>query len=135
MSYATEQRRILTDFLEKNADTPLSVRNIAEGVKGKKISISALYRNLKHLEQSGLVEKSLKEGSREVLYRFVGCDCCKDRLHLTCVECGKVFHMEDKVADAFLDNLSKEEGFSVSRNKTVIYGVCRQCGKENKILD
>ncbi|MBQ7990995.1 MAG: transcriptional repressor [Oscillospiraceae bacterium] len=122
--YNTNQRRELTLFLQNNPDMLLSAAQISERVD---MSISAVYRNLEVLENEGKVTRHAKDGCREILYRYTAAECCADALHMTCTVCGRTFHMTADTA-ARMCELICGTGFSLDRAKTVIYGVCTDCG-------
>lgn len=70
--YDTRQRDYLINFLDQHPDQLLSVRQIAQELCSQQISLSAVYRNLSQLEAEGLIRKSIKPGSREAYYQYVG---------------------------------------------------------------
>lgn len=125
--YMTGQRRQLLDFLHSNPDKLFSAAEIAEALAGSGISVSAVYRNLARLEKAGVISRTAKEGRREVYYSCVSADCCRERLHLTCMKCGDTFHMDQTVSERMLKTVSKVDGFKIDKHKTVLYGVCKNC--------
>ena len=72
--YDTRQRDYLISFLNEHPDQLLSVRQIAQELCAQQISLSAVYRNLSQLEAEGLIRKSVKPGSREAYYQYVGAE-------------------------------------------------------------
>ena len=44
-----------------------------------------------------------------------------------CKKCGKIFHMENQVADSFINEISESQGFNISKAETTLYGLCAQC--------
>ncbi len=129
-NYMTAQRKKLIDFLRSHPDKQFSAREIAEQLDGESISVSAVYRNLSSLENSGFVSRSVQKGSRDSYYRYTASEHCKDCIHLTCTKCSKIFHLSSTLADRMENDLFKSEGFTVSRPGTVIYGVCKTCKEQ-----
>lgn len=127
MTYKTDQRNTLLNFLQENPDKMFSEKQIEEALESKNISRSALYRNLVQLESEEKIRRCTKAGSREIFFQFVGSQDCKSHIHLSCVKCGKIFHMENTVADSIVSNLESSQGFEISRGETTIYGTCRTC--------
>jgi len=130
--YMTEQRRELLEFFRKNHDRCFNARDVAEALKNSNISISAIYRNLSRLERDGYLSRTVKKGSRESYYQSMMLDNCRNRIHLSCIKCGNTFHMDNEVSAALLEGVSKSDGFSISKAKTVLYGVCGNCGRGGK---
>lgn len=125
--YVTEQRRLLLDFLHSNPDRQFTAREIAAHLAGRNVSVSAVYRNLARLEKSGEISRSVKDGRREMYYSCVGADCCRERIHLTCMKCGGTFHMDSTVSERILSDVAGVDGFRIDKCKTVLYGICRHC--------
>ena len=125
--YATEQRRLLQLFLECRPDECFSAAEIAEALSDASVSLSAVYRNLAYLEKEGVVTRRVREGRRESVYQFVAAPSCQNCLHLSCVRCGSVRHMQA----ASLENLVSS-AFTLDCKKTVLYGVCRDCTEKDK---
>ena len=114
-------------FLEKHHDKQLSAKDIAAGLTDKKISVSAVYRNLSSLEKNGYISRAVKSGSNEVFYQYVKAECCKNSIHITCTSCGKTFHMNDTAAKNMIETVKALDGFEISSLKTVLYGICKEC--------
>ena len=55
--YSTQQRKALLHYLSEHPDEHLSTRQIAQALAAKKISLSAVYRNLAALEAEGKVRR------------------------------------------------------------------------------
>lgn len=125
--YMTEQRKTLISFLEKHPDKHFSAKEITAALDRTDISTSAVYRNLAFLEKNGYVSRGIRNGSREVVYQYVRCENCKDRLHLTCTKCGKTIHMNAPAAANMIQAVLTDDGFEISRAKTVLYGTCKEC--------
>ncbi len=125
--YHTKQRALFIEFLQQHPDEPFSASQIAQALKDQKISISAVYRNLNALEQEGRVRRITKSGSREAYYQYAAAEHCKARLHLSCKSCGKTFHMGLPSAELLIRSVDQNEGFSIDKTHTIIYGLCAQC--------
>lgn len=124
--YMTEQRKKLIDFLERNPDRQFSARDIAAATTPA-VSVSAVYRNLSFLQKQGYISRTVKEGSNEAFYQYIKSEGCKNCLHLTCTKCGKTSHMDKSAADRMLEAVLTIDGFEISKPKTTIYGLCREC--------
>ena len=125
--YMTEQRRKLLNFFKNHPDKRFTAKQVAESLKESNISISAIYRNLSKLEQDGYLSRSVCQGSSESCYQSLVSEYCREHIHLSCIICGSTFHMDHEVSAALLENVSRRDGFKISRAKTVLYGVCSHC--------
>lgn len=128
--YSTKQREALLSLLSHNADKPLSVSDMAAALKGKNISLSAIYRNLSELEKEGRVQRITVGSSKKVCYRYTGAKKCEKHLHLSCFKCGKTFHMDVPSTNSLINDVLRGSDFKVDSVNTVLYGVCGNCNNE-----
>lgn len=124
--YMTKQRKLLIEYLSGHTDESISANQIASELSDK-ISKSAVYRNLADMESEGNLRRVADNNSREVIYQYVDKEKCGECLHLSCKKCGKTYHMNMKAADSLVNNVSKNERFMIDKEKTVLYGVCKDC--------
>ncbi len=127
--YMTKQRKILLDYFSRHTHEALSAKQIADALGEDQISASAVYRNLAALEEDGLLKRISKPGSHEAFFQYTDDSECHDKLHLSCRKCGKMFHMNTSGAEMLIRTIAKNEGFSVDRSETVLYGICEACQK------
>ena len=120
MVYNTEQRNLLLSFLKDNPDKKFSAKEIEQALAHKNISRSAVYRNLADLETDGKIKRYSKTGSRETFFQYYD-------LHLSCIKCGKIFHLENQIADTLVNKLANQEGFEINKGETTLYGICKDC--------
>lgn len=125
--YNTNQRKELLEFLEKNHDRQLNVDEIAQGLMDENISKSAIYRNLATLESEGRVTKLTKPGERDARYLYIDADECRGQIHLSCVKCGKTYHLDSEITDRLSKVTSDLEDFEISKKESILYGVCKNC--------
>ncbi len=125
--YMTDQRRELLGFLMANPDRSFTAKEIAQAMADRGVSQSAVYRNLAWLESNGKINRSARDGRREIYYSYVAAEQCRGCLHLTCQKCGRTVHMNTVSANRMLNDIAGRDGFSVDMKKTVLYGVCAKC--------
>ena len=123
--YKTEKRNQLMSFLMSHRDELLSAEQIAEGVPG--VALSTVYRNLAHLADSGDVHKSLSADGHTVLYQYYDKPRCSSHLHIKCVSCGEMKHVETELSQDLAEKLEEKNDFSIDAENTVILGVCKSC--------
>ena len=119
-SYSTRQRKDLLAYLSRHPDELLSARQIADALADERISLSAVYRNLTQLEAEEKVRRSSKSGTREVYFQYLDAESCKGALHMSCVKCGRTFHMASGNAALFAKHLAQSEQFTLDAADTVL---------------
>ncbi len=131
--YMTEQRKVLLSFLKENTDRQFSIEEICVGVNkkgGRDISLSAVYRNIAKLVEGGHARRFMRDGSRTVVYQYVNCHDCEKHLHMKCVKCSKILHMDDEATETMLVAALKKSNFKIDERKTMLYGVCDSCSED-----
>ena len=111
-SYSTRQRKALLAYLSRHPDELLSARQIADALAEEK------------------VRRSSKSGTREVYFQYLDAESCKGALHMSCVKCGRTFHMASGNAALFAKHLAQSEQFTLDAADTVLYGTCADCREE-----
>lgn len=121
----TPQRRLILDTLLKQRDH-LSSEELYAKVKkrDKSIGQATVYRTLKLLNESGLIEP-LDFADGLTRYELSYGEDHHD--HLICEQCGKNIEIFDEVIEKRQDQLAKEHGFTLIKHKMYLYGICQDC--------
>lgn len=125
--YMTKQRKILQDYLSQRIDTELSAKKVAEDLSDQGISLSAIYRNIADMEKEQQVVTCLKEGSRELYFRYLNEETCPACIHLSCKVCHRIEHLPPEDSSAFQNTMAEKHQFQLDLQSTVFYGVCQDC--------
>ena len=105
--YQTEQKKLLLRYMEKSENRQFSAEElamalIAEGEKapGK----STVYRLVTELYSEGTLRRFPKTEGRGWLYQYHGAGGCSGHLHLKCVSCGKLLHLNCGMSEELLEH-------------------------------
>ena len=131
MNYATEQRKLITDYFISRSDQSVTAAEIADALSSF-VSKSAVYRNLALLENEGKIVRVQKGADRAVSYRYAASETCAGKIHISCVRCGRTDHVDQEAASSFERALRETGGFSLNKGECLLYGVCKQCGGNKK---
>ena len=130
-SYNTEQKKMLLDFLERHHDSSYTLDEIVDGLRAAEgdnaPGRSTVYRLMTRLVDQKRVRRFSGEGSRSFLYRIIADDHCRNHLHLKCLGCGKILHLDHATSDSLLQKVKEIEGFSISEEDTLLFGNCAAC--------
>ena len=55
---------------------------------------------------------------------------CDSHLHLQCVKCGKVIHLDCHFMDEINEHIEEHHGFSIICKGSILYGTCEKCRNE-----
>ena len=129
--YQTEQKKILLSFLEKNSNQAYSIDEIVHGLsttsKGEAPGKSTVYRLMTRLLEEGCVKRFVKGNSRHFVYQLLQGGHCHMHLHLKCVLCGNLLHLDDATSHRLLQTIAEVQNFTVSEKDTVLFGTCKHC--------
>ena len=128
MSYNTEQKKAIQAFLCANSDRQFTVEEIAQALGGE-AGVSTVYRRMPALVKEGGVKRFVKEGSRKAVYQAVNGTHCAAHLHMKCIGCGRLLHMDDALSERVIDIVERNSAFSVIEEDTVLFGKCADCKK------
>ena len=128
--YSTRARRMILDFLNNDPDRGYTAEELAAALRqsygeeapGK----SSVYRLLGQLTEERLLHRNEENGGNR--YRIAGSHC-HEHLHLKCLDCGRMMHMEEEQSAILLQEILKKNGFAVDEYRSVLVGRCG-CKKE-----
>lgn len=129
--YITEQKTMLLSFLKSNHDNAFTVDELTAEMKksygDRAPGKSTVYRLITKLSDDGIVKKFAKTGSRCFVYQLVSEGECHNHLHLKCLDCGKLIHLDEEVSEELLDKVKMLNDFLVNEDETILLGKCAEC--------
>lgn len=129
--YKTKQKELILSYL-KNCPLPhVTAGDISLHLKnsGSPVGTATVYRSLEKMVEAGLVRRySLDEGA---CYQYVGGkEECREHFHLKCLKCGSLIHVDCDFLSTLAPHILEHHGFLVDNSRTVMYGLCGECRKE-----
>jgi Fur family ferric uptake transcriptional regulator len=122
--YCTDGKELLLAFLREHADTPCTIEEIAAALPTGK---STLYRLMTALVADGTVRRFVRGNSRQFTYQPFGGEDCHAHLHLKCVDCGRVVHLDHDVSEYVEERLLRQNHFATDEVATMLWGRCEGC--------
>ena len=95
--------------------------------QGQTIGLTTVYRQLERLAQQGLVHKAVTD--QGAYYQYCGHDEGSCFL-LKCEKCGAIRHLDCAHLGELYQHLEKEHHFRIDPRRTLFYGLCDACSKE-----
>ena len=124
--YRTRQRALVLSYLMDSGNCHTAEEIIRDlGQRGEAVSKATVYRALELLVKSGDVSMFYSSRGESALYRYIGGH--SDHFHLKCTKCGKTVCADCAFIDSMQKHFARHHGFTVSRERTVIYGICSDC--------
>ncbi|MFH1914540.1 MAG: Fur family transcriptional regulator [Pseudomonadota bacterium] len=121
----THQRRVIVEtFLENEGH--FTAEQLYARVSGQvpDIGQATVYRTLKLLVESGLAD-AFDLGEGVTLYEHHYGHAHHD--HLVCAQCGRKVEIVDETIERRQAALAEENGFTLTRHRMVLFGICPAC--------
>ena len=118
----THQREAILTFL-RSKRAHYNAVEIYDAVRSEipNISLGTVYRNLGKLAEDGEII-TVETENRSIYYDGY----IKPHTHFVCSKCGEIHDFEEEESD--FRNV-KDQGFTVNKRRTVLYGFCPECLK------
>jgi Fe2+ or Zn2+ uptake regulation protein len=126
MNRHTKQRQAVLDFLKVTYSHP-TADQIYDEVRKKipNISKGTVYRNLKVLQEMGLISELSHNGT---VSRFEVKQ--ESHYHFRCEKCGRVFDIDQPVDKELDRKVALRTGFKISHHQLEFRGLCHDCWRE-----
>ncbi len=128
MRYRTEQRETLDAYLKANAARQFTIEELA-GALSPAIGKSTVYRLIRELQESGRVRRFQLGQGRHAVYQYLPTEACVSHLHLKCVTCGRMMHLNGSVSEFLTRQILASNRFRLDDRLTTLYGHCARCAE------
>lgn len=129
MTYNTEKRTKIIDFLSSNEKNSYSIEEICKSVLPDGRGKSTVYRQISALVGDGSVRRMVTDKGRRVTYQYIDKNAhCDGHLHLKCKECGALIHLSRRISEELEENIKASAGFALDIG-ALLFGVCDGCAR------
>ena len=132
-TYITKTRTEILEYLKQNWSVTVSVSDIKKHLEEKEIkaNTTTIYRYLDKLATDGTVMKYVAEAGGKAVYQYVELgQHCEEHLHLKCVKCGCIIHLDCGFMDEFRNHLKEDHKFRLLCEGDLLHGICGDCEKK-----
>ena len=133
--YKTAQKKNLIEFMTKYSEKAFSVDELCEKMQreypaSQMPGKSTVYRLIQKMTEDGSVKRLAEEKGRRFVYQIAAGENCSYHLHLKCMECGRLLHMDDAQSIKLMNQVFEKNHFKVDEKQTVLMGRCSNCKKD-----
>lgn len=130
--YKTKNRILILEYLMKEKEHTISIADIYDYLKeqGKEVNISTIYRYLDKLVARGQVMKYQQEDGKKAVFQYVEEDSCHEHLHMQCVKCGRMIHLNCEFMKEISEHMEQHHHFRLQCQNSILYGICKECEKK-----
>ena len=125
---------MILDYLINNRQHAVSASNILEHLEaeGASPNPTTVYRYLDKLAGEQRIMKYVADKGEKAVFQYVDEGRhCREHLHLKCVQCGRIYHLDCHFMDEVRAHLMAEHGFTLQCEGSVLYGLCRSCAQNS----
>jgi len=94
---------------------------------GEDVGLATVYRVLTQFEAAGLLERHHFEEGHSVFEINEG----DHHDHILCIKCGRVDEFTDETIEQRQQEIAKKTGYVLTNHSLYLYGICKQCQKED----
>lgn len=134
MAYQTKQGEQLRAFLSRHAQKHWTAVELehALNAQGVQIGKTTVYRHLEKLVAAGEVRRFSADDA-SACYQFASpCPEIHTHYHLKCENCGTLLHTRCGFLDDMAEHILQKHRFTFRPERTVLYGLCAQCGAKQE---
>ena len=136
-TYKTKQKEIILNYFKKFQNKHITVQDIYNYLKKEdnSVGITTIYRHLDKLVADKVIKKYILEGEMCAYFEYIG-ESEKEsiKFHLKCNKCNKLSHFKCSELNNLYIHFINEHHINIDLSKTIYYGICDKCNKENKEL-
>ncbi|WFR56745.1 transcriptional repressor [Anaerocolumna sp. AGMB13025] len=129
-NYRTKSRDRILMFFKNHKEQTVSAARLHEYLQEQdnKVNLATIYRNLDRMTEDGVLIKYMDSQEDKAVYQYIGDnDNCHEHLHMKCMKCGKVTHLECSFMKEIMEHLQLQHKFALQCRKSILYGLCDNC--------
>ena len=126
--YHTKRKEAVRAFFMERRERCFTAEEVYNhlGGCGMEVGRTTVYRSISRLCEEGMVRRYAPPGTGgAACYQYN--PCSDPHLHLRCVSCGGIAHVDCEEASAFSRHIANQHGFALDERQTVLVGRCKQC--------
>lgn len=131
--YNTKARQDILDYFKSCKEHTLSAADILKHLQdlGNPVNPTTVYRYLDKLCSDHTIIKYTAVKGEKAVYQLSSQEQhCSEHLHLKCVKCGKVIHLNCGFMDEVKAHLQGYHNFQLQCEGYMLFGLCNTCAAE-----
>lgn len=126
--YNTRQRSTILSFFRSHSDRSFSIQE-AVGYLSDAAGKSTVYRIIPRLVDEGYLMR-IPSDDNESSFQYRDPGKCPGHMHMRCVSCGRIFHLDDSLSSRLAELIRDGNGFSLM-NTSILEGLCPDCREKD----
>ena len=129
--YRTNQKELILDYIERYPQEHFTAADLFMNLKqdGNRIGLTTVYRHIDRLVDEGILIKSVVDENTPACYELSGHEghAHSSCYHCKCIQCGKLIHLHCDEITKLEKHILADHDFMVMPERTVFFGICREC--------
>lgn len=128
--YKTKISQAIEAFAAERQDRGFCAADVSAyfDEKGINANTTTVYRNLDRMvTQDKLIKYQSTDGSSSLYRRGKTDHSCHEHLHMQCVRCGRVIHIDRDTMNHITKEVQERYGFMIDCDRSSICGICKDC--------
>lgn len=132
-TYQTRQQDAVAELFARQPESCLTAEEAYRQLKndGMDVGKTTVYRAITRLCELGRLRRYMSQG-RGNASRYQHNPCTECHLHIRCIHCGALAHLDCDAVDSFARHLMRDHGFTLDEGQTMLYGICAACVKSSE---
>ncbi len=129
--HASKTREAVVDIFLKTKEH-IDLQSLFERARRSHpgVGFATVYRTMKLLEEAGIAHTRRFGDAKETLYELASGRSHHD--HLICEHCGRIIEFVNEEVERIQDRIASRHGFTLSRHRHELYGLCPDCQPRGK---
>ena len=127
-NYQSRRVEAVENCFAKRPEACLAVEDVYRLLQEEQVQLgkTTVYRAIARLCEEGVLRRYASgEHDGAALYQYT--PCAHAHLHIRCLKCGKIGHLDCDEVESFTAHLQGEHGFRLDDGQSMLYGVCKEC--------
>ena len=138
-NYRSKHYDTILNYLESAPGRHFTIDELHDALNGlgHPIGSTTIYRHLNRMLDEGLISKYSVDPGTPACYEYIRVATPEEITncyHCKCEVCGRLIHLRCEEISEFAEHLRTEHGFTLNPMRTVLYGICKDCGSNPKPL-
>lgn len=130
MKYNTEKKKEILNIFAESPDRAYTAEEISAVLCPDGAGKSSVYRIISDFERSGEIRRIPNTESRQGLFQYMRGGGCSEHLHLKCLDCGRLIHLDHLTTCELESKVLSSLGFEID-DGSMLFGKCSVCKAKN----
>lgn len=127
-NYQSKRKEAVQRLFSEQSERCFTVEEAQEALvmEGQDVGKTTVYRAISRLLEQGIVRRYAPQEPAEAA-RYQYSACREGHLHIRCMHCGELAHLDCDAVSEFCEHITVHHGFVLNEAQTTLTGCCPEC--------